>query len=268
MTLDDCKGHWALVTGASSGIGREFATQLAAKGMNVVLVARRANRLEELAERLTQDHHVRAIPQAHDLSMPGCGVKLRESLRAREVRIRLLCNCAAFGRWGHVEAQPIETYNEMVRVNVNAVAELCLAFFEDLSAYPSSAIINLSSVASLQPVPFMALYAATKAFVQSLSQSLYEEWREHGVYVQTLTPGPTASEFDAIAGAYQSTVTARQPPGKVVDASLRSLEKGAPVVYAARGALTQRLLAALVPPQLFLKEAAKLFRPPRTGPGK
>ena len=261
MTLDDCKGHWAVVTGASSGIGQEFSDQLAARGINVVLVARRTSRLEELAARLVRGHGVRAVAETIDLSIPGSGTRLRESVRARDVRIRLLCNCAAFGRWGHIEAQPIATYDEMIRVNLNAVVELCLAFLQDLASYPSSAIINVSSVAALQPVPYMAVYAATKAFMQSFSQALYEEWRERGVYVQTLTPGPTATEFDDIAGAYESAIKRRAAPRDVVRESLRRLGQAAPVVYPARGAFKQRLLAALVPPRIFLKEAGKLFRP-------
>ena len=265
MKLAEWKGEWAIVTGASSGIGREFANELAARGLNLVLVARRKERLDELAGSVAAAHGVRAIPEPFDLSTPGMVARLRESLCGRGIRIRLLCSCAGFGRWGRAERQALATYDEMIGVNVGAVTALSLGFFEDLASHPSSAIIHVSSVAALQPVPYMAVYAATKAYIHSFGQALYEEWREHGVYVQTLAPGPTTTEFDDIAGAYPTAAAVgdRASPQRVVRESLRNLEKRTPVVFVARGAFKQRLLAALVPPKVFLRVAGKLFRPPR-----
>ena len=263
MKLAEWEGEWAVVTGASSGIGREFAKELAARGLNVVLVARRKGRLDELAGLLAAEHGVRAIPEPADLSTPGMVAQLRESLCSRGIRVRLLCNCAGFGRWGRAESQALATCDEMIGVNVRAVTALSLAFFDDLASYPSSAIIHVSSVAALQPVPYMAVYAATKAYIHSFGQALYEEWRERGIHVQTLAPGPTTTEFDDIAGAYPTAAVGdRASPQRVVRESLRNLEKGTPVVFVARGAFKQRLLAALVPPRMFLRVAGKLFRPP------
>lgn len=262
VDLSEWRGDWALVTGASSGIGREFAEQLAGSGVNVVLVARRKARLEELASRVARAG-VEAVVEPADLRLPETPSRLRAALRNRRVRIRLLCNAAAFGRWGRVEGSTPETYDEMIRVNAVALASMCLTFLDDLASHPSSAIINVSSPVALQPVPYMAVYAATKAFVHSLSQALYEEWRERGLLVQTLVPGPTATEFDELAGAYASAIQVRGSPREVVAMSLRRLGGGTPMAVAAKGTLRQRLFAGLFPSRFVVRMVGKMFRPPQ-----
>lgn len=261
VNLSEWKGEWALVTGASSGIGREFAGQLSARGFNVILVARREARLKELASALA-GAGTQAIVQAEDLSDPAAPERLHATLKSRGVRIRLLCNCAAFGRWGRIEETAPRTYDEMIRVNAIAVTGLCLTFVDDLSSHASSAIINVSSPAALQPVPYMAVYAATKAFVHSFSQALYEEWRERGIHVQTLVPGPTSTEFDEVAGAYASAIQHRGDARKVVMDSLRRLGEDAPVAVTARGVLKQRLFAGVFPSRVVVRAVGRMFRPP------
>jgi hypothetical protein len=263
MDLNEWKGDWALVTGASSGIGKAFAERIAASGLNLVLVARRRERLEALASALASAHGVETRVVALDLAAQEAPRRLRQELGNAGIRVRLLVNNAGFGVWGRFEAAPAETYDRMVRLNVEALPTLCHQFLGDLASHRSGAVINVSSAAALQPVPYMAAYAATKAFVQSFSLALYEEWRERGIYVQTLVPGPTSTEFDDIAGAYASKLGEhRDSPEAVVDASLRGLREGVPLAVSARGAFKQRVLAALIPPKLFLREAGKLFRPP------
>lgn len=262
MNLEDYRNSWALVTGASSGIGREFCLQLAPLGVNLVMVARREQQLKESAGELETRYSIRTLVLVKDLSQPSAAGEVWQAVNTAGICPRMLINNAGFGRWGRFEATPADVYQQMIQVNVGAVVAFCHTFLPDLVTFPSSVIINVSSGAAYQPVPFMATYAATKAFVSSFSQALYGEWRERGVLVQTLVPGPTATEFDAVAGAYASTLTARDAPEQVVRASLAHLRKDDPVAVSAKGIYKQRFFAGLFPPRLVIREVAKMFRPP------
>lgn len=263
MKLAQAAGHWALVTGASSGIGREFAVQLAQQGMHVVLVARRKDRLEALAAELRQKSGVRIEVVAADLTEKGMVEQIKRQLDQAGICIRVLCNNAAFGRWGRFEQTEPELYRQMIELNTTVVMSMCHAFMEDLASYPTSLVINVSSAASYQPVPYMAVYAASKAFLQSFSQALHGEWKERGILVQTLVPGPTESEFDATARAYDSVLTERGTPYEMVHASLSKLDSGLPVISAAKGVWKQRMFAGLFPPKMIIREVAKMFMPPK-----
>jgi short-subunit dehydrogenase len=258
MRLEELKGCWALVTGASSGIGREFAIQLAASGVNVALVARRANRLESLAVELSTSYGIRALPLPADLAQPGAALLLRQRLRDEGVRIRLLCNIAAIGRWAAFEASPSELYEQMIQVNAMAMVSMCREFLPDLTTHPSSAIINASSPAAYQPVPYMAVYAATKAFVHSFSQALYGEYAADKVLVQTLVPGPTHTELEGASALGDG----QRSPADIVRSSLVHLEKRLPMVICAKGTLRQRLFAIL-PARLVIRQIGRMFRPPK-----
>lgn len=265
MKLSDCKGNWALVTGASSGIGREFADQFAAAGISLVLVARRTQLLESLAAELRGRHGIETLVLGIDLSNPGAAQDVKTRLAEQNIKIRLLCNNAGSGRWGPFEETPPEVYEEMIRLNAVALVATCHLFLPDLLSFPTSAIINVSSPAAYQPVPYMAVYAATKSFVHNFSLALYGEWESRGVHVQTFVPGPTATEFDAKAGAYESALTARGSPADAVAASLRHLERDAPVASSAKGLFKQRFFAGLFPPKMVVREVAKMFRPRASG---
>jgi short-subunit dehydrogenase len=265
MKLEDGRGSWALVTGTTSGIGREFCHQLAAAGLSLVMVARREALLNELATELAQKYGVQTRALAIDLSRAGAALQVKTRLDQEGIRVRLLCNNAASGRWGRFEDNPVEAYEETIRLNTSVLVALCWHLLPDLSSHPTSAIINVSSQAAYQPVPFMAVYAATKAFVQSFSQALYGEWKDRGVMVQTLVPGPTATEFDARAGAYESAVKERGAPADVVRVALAHLGGDRPVVTNAKGTYQQRLFAALAPPRFVIKTVAKMFQPPAHG---
>jgi short-subunit dehydrogenase len=262
MKLSDLKGDWALVTGASSGIGHEFASQLAQAGLNLVLVARREDRLQALAASLGQDHGIATRVIAADLAESGAAERIQGQLAGAGIRVRLLCNNAGAGRWGRFEGGTAADYDKINALNTSALVAMCHAFFGDLASFRGSAVINVSSAAAYQPVPYMAMYAASKAFVQSFSQALHGEWKEHGILVQTLVPGPTESEFDAKAGAYESAVTRRDTPAQVVRASLQGLESEVPVVTAAKGTYKQRFFAGLFPPAMVIREVGKMFKPP------
>lgn len=262
MKLEPLRGEWALVSGASAGIGREYCTQLARRGVNLVLVARREERLASLAKGLESDFGVRTLTVVQDLSAPGAAQSVVERVAAAGLDIRLLVNNAAFGRWGRFEDSSPVLYREMLEANVVALVELTRAFLPQLAKHTPSAVVNVASAAAYQPVPYMAVYAATKAFVLSFSQALYGEWFDRGVLVQTLVPGPTDTEFDQIAGAYASALVARGSPVKVAQESILALERDAPVALSARGTYKQRLFAGLFPPRFVIAQVAKMFRPP------
>jgi len=259
---------WALVTGASSGIGREFCHQLAGAGLNLVLVSRRAGLLAALADELSGQHDTSTLIVPEDLCDVLARTRIREHVDQAGVRIRLLVNNAAVGFWGPFERSEPERYERMIELNATAMVGMCAEFLPQLSSHPRSAVINVSSQAAFQPVPYMAVYAATKAFVYSFSLALHEEWRDRGVQVQTLVPGPTASEFDENAGAYASALQVRHPPAEAVNAALSHLAGGAPLVSSAKGIWKQRLFAGLLPPGFLVREVAKMFRPPKEGSPK
>lgn len=263
VRLGDLKNHWALVTGASSGIGREFACQLAAAGVNLVLVARRLDPLKVLATELRKQYDVDILDLPMDLAQPDAARELHARLQADGIRIRLLVNNAALGHWAPFEAGSCAAYEAMIGVNVMAVVELCHVFQHDLAAHPDSAIINVSSPAAYQPIPTMAVYAATKSFVHSFSQALHGEWGKNGVLVQTLLPGPTATALPgAQAGVRHGGVGKPMPVGEPVRASLRHLERGTAVVITARGTIWQRIFA-LFPAEIVIRLVGRMFAPDR-----
>lgn len=262
MSLNNYKKEWALVTGASSGIGLEFCRQLAAAGVNLVMVARREELLQTLAEDLSRQHQIETRVIAEDLSQPEGSALVHARTKASNITIKLLVNNAGIGRWGTFESSSAGKYQEMIALNNTAVVTLCHLFLPDLSSFIQSAIINVSSPAAFQPVPYMAVYAATKSFLQSFSQALHGELADRGVYVQTLIPGPTETEFDEKAGAYESALKGRDAPGKVVGASLANLGSSKPVVVTAEGTYKQRFFAGLFPAKIVIKEVGKMFTPP------
>jgi uncharacterized protein len=264
VNLTAFRGEWAVVTGASAGIGQEFARQLALRGINVALVARRGELLHKLADEIHKDSGVEALPLELDLTEPKAANHLQATLSSKGVSARIIVNNAAIGRWGRFDAAPAEAYEQMLAVNLAAVVGLCRLFLPELEMRPPAAIVNVSSPAALQPVPYMAAYAASKAYVHSLSLALHEEWRKRGVYVQTLLPGPTATEFDTLAGAYPSQLGAsRSPPAKAVLASLAGFHSEVPLVVSASGTYLQRMFAAVAPTSMVLQKVGKMFHPPK-----
>lgn len=262
IDLKELRQSWALVTGASSGIGLEFCRQLAAAGLNIILVARRADRLKQVSSGISDEFKIQTLTISQDLTGHHAVEAVRKAVEGHGIKIRLLCNCAGIGRWGRFESSDVESYQRLLQLNCATIVNMCLAFEGDLKSNPGSAIINVSSAAAYQPVPYMAVYAASKAFVQSFTQGLHGEWSDSGVLVQCLVPGPTETEFDKIAGAYESALKDRASPVSVVSVSLSHLRKGSPVAVSAKGIFKQRLFAGLAPPRLVIKEVAKMFYPP------
>ena len=185
----------ALVTGASAGLGVEFARQLSKRGHRLVLAARRKDRLEELAKELGK---ARAI--AIDLSKKNSAAKLLADLEANGETVDLLVNNAGFGLIGRFAELDAKRERQMIDLNVGTLTDLCRAVAPQMIARKSGGILNVASTAAFQPGPKMAVYFATKAFVLSLTEALHEELKPHGVKVSCLCPGPTRTEFGDVAG--------------------------------------------------------------------
>lgn len=186
---------WALITGASSGIGLELARLIAGDGYSLVITARRSDRLEELAAELQGRHGVEVLPLQADLSRPGSAEELHRQLFDRRILPSILVNNAGFGELGSFYETDPKRISSMVQLNCTSLTELTRCFLPEMVARGTGRVLNLSSVAAFQPGPFMATYYATKAYVQSLSEALAEELHGTGVTVTALCPGPTASEF-------------------------------------------------------------------------
>jgi short-subunit dehydrogenase len=253
---------YALVTGASSGIGECFARSLARRRQNVVLVARSQVKLEELARQLRDAHGVEAVSIPLDLSEPSAPQRLMVQLRERQVEISLLVNNAGFGAQGEFWTLPLERLMAMIRLNIQALVELSALLIPSMVEKKQGGIINVSSTASFQPLPYSATYAATKAFVTSFSTGLAEELRPYHIRVVTLCPGTTRTSFFEAAG--YRTVRFRggfQAPEKVAEAALCSLDRGGGLVLPRQ--IDRYLLFAerLLPRSWIARGAARMFKP-------
>jgi uncharacterized protein len=217
----------ALVTGASAGLGVEFARQLSRRGYSLVLVARRKDRLDQLAGELGN-----ARPVAIDLSKSTAVDNLMADLEDNGEDVDLLVNNAGFGLIGNFAELDSRRERQMIDLNVGALSDLCRAVAPSMIERGTGGIINVASIAAFQPGPKMAVYFATKAFVLSLTEALHEELRPHGVKVSCLCPGPTRTEFGEVAGFAGNATFDRiaMNARDVVEIGLKGLEANRAVV--------------------------------------
>jgi len=255
---------YALITGASSGIGDCFARALAARGRDLVLVARSRDKLAKLAQELIARHAVRVEAMPVDLSEPGAAARLAQLLRERRLAIDLLINNAGFGAQGEFWRLPLERQSQMIDLNIRALVELTYLLLPALVESPRGAIVNVSSTASFQPVPYTAVYSASKAFVTSFSMAIAEELRPYGVRVVTLCPGGTRTNFfDASDYEKRDFAGGLQTPEEVVKVGLKALDSGRGLAIS--GWLNRLQVASqrLAPRALVVKFAGDMFRPKR-----
>lgn len=222
----------ALITGASAGLGLEYAKLFAADGHDLVLVARRRDRLEALAGQLEQAHGTRAHVVAADLALPDGPRRTLEEIRRLEVPLEFLVNNAGFGTSGAFFELDLKRELEMVQVNIVAMLELTRAVLPGMIARKSGRILNVGSTAGFQPGPFMAAYYASKAFVNSFTEALWYELRGTGVTATVSCPGATATEFSTVAGTDRSRLfrMGAASPATVAREGYRAMMAGKPIV--------------------------------------
>ena len=253
--------HFALITGASSGIGACFARALAARGRNLVLVARSQDKLAALACEITAKYSVRIEVIAHDLSREGAAASVVAMLKDRAIGVDLLVNNAGFGAQGEFWKLPRDRQSEMLRLNIVALTELSHLLLPAMMERRGGGIINVSSTASFQPVPYTSVYSATKAYVTSFSMALAEEVRPYGVTVLALCPGGTATGFfEASQYTKRDFPGGLQSPEEVAEVGLCAFDRG-------RSLAITRFIHKLVvfalrvsPRRLVIRVAGDMFR--------
>ncbi|BBH69443.1 short-chain dehydrogenase [Actinoplanes sp. OR16] len=256
------RGTHVLITGASSGLGAEFAAQFASRGADVVLVARREDRLRELAARLQRDHKITATPLALDLSQADAPAKLRTMLDGQRIRIQSLINNAGFGAKGPFADEDPARIQQMISLNVNVLVGLTREFLPDLVTAGSGVIVNVASTAAYQPCPQMAVYGATKAFVLSFTEALAYETRTSGLAVTTVSPGPTSTEFFDVVGTKDAAVGRFETAHQVVSRTMRELDRSRPRPSFVSGPLNTvtSAMATIMPRRVTLAVSGRALR--------
>jgi short-subunit dehydrogenase len=249
-----------LITGASSGIGAAFARKLARRGRNLLLVARSEDKLIALCNELGRLSGIRAQYVAIDLTAPEAAARLFEETEKRALEIDMLINNAGFGSMGDFEKLDLARELEMIDLNVKSLVDLTHKFLAPMRERRQGTIINVASTAAFQAVPFMATYAATKAFVLSFSEALWEENRSHGIRVLALCPGVTDTNFFAAAKIDRPPMRTVQTAEEVVDAALRVLARGKSTVISGWANFLTVEAERLFPRSFVTKLAGKALR--------
>ncbi len=250
----------AIITGASSGIGEAFARKLAARGRNVLLVSRSEGKLISLCNELGRTNSIRAQHVALDLTLPESPAKLFEETQKRGLVIDMLINNAGFGSFGDFAKLDLARELNMIDLNIKALVDLTHRFIIPMRERKQGTIINVASTAGFQPVPFMATYAATKAFVLSFSEALWEENRLYGVHVMALCPGVTETNFFEAARSERPPARVAQSPEEVVETALRALRRGKSQVISGWTNFLMVETERIVPRSLVVRAAGKMMR--------
>lgn len=257
----------ALITGASSGIGAEFARAFARRQTDLVLVARREDRLVELATQLREQAGIQTQVIPQDLTAPDAGEKLQAAITAAGRSIDILINNAGFGDYGEFGQSDPSKQLQMLDLNVRSLVELTHRFLGPMQERGTGSIVNVASIAAFQPLPYMSVYGASKAFVLSFSEALWAENRHRGVKVLALCPGPTETEFMEVAG-FDKLQPGNQPTNKlvsaaaVVDRALEALDRSdANVVTGDMATQAMVNLPRFLPRQLLAAGVEQFFRP-------
>ncbi len=217
----------ALITGASSGIGKAFAQQLAAQNTNLVLVARSQKKLHQLTKELQENYNIQVEIIVKDLTEPHAAQAIFDATQAKGLTIDLLINNAGFGDYGDFATSHGEKQVKIVQLNVVALVDLTHKFLPLMRQRQSGSIINVSSITAFQPMPYLSVYAASKAFIVSFSQALWAENRSYGIRILVTCPGPIETNFfteanfpPTLAGNKEQMFTSEE----VVQQSLKALE--------------------------------------------
>ncbi|HEY0611999.1 MAG TPA: SDR family oxidoreductase [Chitinophaga sp.] len=221
-SFNSVKGKTALITGASSGIGEAFAHKLAGEGCHLVLTARSTAMLQEIARVIREQYKVKVYCYPGDLAKRETPAMLLERVQQDQLHIDILVNNAGFGKWAHFLGESIDTYQDMMQVNMDAVVRLTHLFLPPMLEKRSGAIINIASTGAFQPCPYIAVYCATKAFLLSFSEALYGEYDERGITVTAVCPGNTQTGFFSVANA-DTTGMKYDTPARVAEEGLKAV---------------------------------------------
>lgn len=259
--MNEWRDKWALITGASAGIGGELAKQLAAGGTHLVLSARRRDRLERLAAELVAKHGVQVEVCPADLAKPSAPEEIFAFTEGKGIAVELLVNNAGFGAYGEFHAIPLARQLEMAQVNVSAVVHLTHLYLPQMMARRRGDILIVASTAAFQAVPYISAYAATKAFDLIFAEGLAEELKPLGIRVCALCPGTTHTEFQKVAGQPDRVFRMGESAEKVARVGLEALAKGKHYVISGWRNYLQTHAERLATRRLVTRSAAAMFRP-------
>ena len=254
----------ALITGASGGIGKCFAQKLAAENTNLIIVARSEDKLNALAQELQQQYKINVEVIVKDLSQISAPQEVFDAVQAKGLSVDLLINNAGFGDYGEFVQTDCDRQIQMIQLNNIALVALTHKFLPQMRERGSGSIINVSSIAAYQPIPYLSVYAATKAFIRSFSEALWAENRQHGVKILVVSPGPTETNFYTEANfppALARTAKSMSTSEEVVDQALKALEQGNAAVVV--GGIASKFItgfSSIVPRETLLNVLEKQFK--------
>lgn len=252
-------GKTTLITGASAGIGVAYAEGFAARGSNLILVARRKDRLEKLAETLTKKYRVTVTVIAQDLTAPGAVSKLEKAVAAKKLQVDALINNAGFGVNAFFIEEDRSRTQEEITLNIGVLVDLTAAYLPGMVQRNDGVVVNIASTASFQPVPGLAVYGATKAFVRSFTEAIWGELGNSAVRVLSVSPGSTESEFFEVAGGTPGGKS--MPASAVVESTFAALEKNTPSVVVGTGNTLFSSMVRFIPKKSVIKVAGSMFLP-------
>ena len=250
------KNKTILITGASSGIGEVFAKRLNEYGAKLVLTARSEDKLLKMASKMNDAHVI-----AGDLSKKEFSKELYNRVKEKNLNVDILINNAGFGYSGKFLDSTMENYDEMINLNIVSLVHLTHLFLKDMIKNKQGGIINISSLASFQPIPYFSIYAATKAFVTSFTLSLYEEYRDMNIRVLGVCPGYTKTNFNKRAQMSSKPVAGYlMTSQEVVDESLKAYKKGKFIIVNGKINRFAKLFTSLIPKKWGLKMASSIIK--------
>ncbi|MBW3470456.1 SDR family NAD(P)-dependent oxidoreductase [Arthrospiribacter ruber] len=257
-----------LITGASGGIGEAIANRLAKRKHNILLVARNEAKLKTLAGQLAKEHQVSVEYISTDLSKAGAAQNLFEETQARKLEVEMLINNAGVGSGGEFAALSVQSELDMLQLNISSLVSLTHLFLQPMKARNSGTIINVASVASFMPIPYMTTYSASKVFVRHFTQALTQECKPYNVHVMLLCPGLTKTNFNSAAGLENEIGKglgteysgSTQTPGQVADEMLKALDKRKHYIVSGRINRMATRLSALFPNAVLAKSFANSYR--------
>ena len=261
MTHKNIHHGLAVITGASRGIGAEYARALAKRGYSLLLVARDEARLQQVAREILDKEGVEVTTASLDLSEDDAARQLMAAAGNGQRPVDILVNNAGFGMYGKFANMPLPRIQAMLELHINAVVESTRLFLPSMIERRSGAIINVASLAGLFPIPYMAEYAATKSFLISFSEALAEEVQESGVTIQACCPGYTVSEFHQTAGHTPRNPFPPQTAKAVVQASLRGLDKGRTRVTVGWQGRLSMVFTGMIPRRILIQLTGRRVQP-------